>query len=108
MIRFHLDENVDHAIAHGLRQRGIDVTTSTDAGLISVDDVDQLEFARRENRVLVTHDTDFLNPSVSTQPHPGIVFSPKDERTIGDIIRHLALLAAVLDEGEMENRIEYF
>ena len=34
MIRLHLDENVDHAVAHGLRLRGIDVTTSTDADLI--------------------------------------------------------------------------
>jgi hypothetical protein len=32
-IRFHLDENVDRAIALGLRRRAIDVTTTKDAGL---------------------------------------------------------------------------
>ena len=36
MIRFHLDENVSNAIADGLRQRGIDVTTTSEAGLIEV------------------------------------------------------------------------
>ena len=30
VIRYHLDENVDHAVAHGLRLRGLDVTTTTD------------------------------------------------------------------------------
>ena len=35
-IRYHLDENVDHAVARGLQQRGIDVTTSTDVQLVGV------------------------------------------------------------------------
>ena len=30
MIRFHLDENVDLAIAHGLRLRSLDVTTAAE------------------------------------------------------------------------------
>lgn len=37
-IRLHLDEHVDHEIATGLRTRGIDVTTTTDAGLLGADD----------------------------------------------------------------------
>ena len=31
-IRFHLDENCSHAIAAGLRRRGIDVTTTPEMG----------------------------------------------------------------------------
>lgn len=57
---FHLDENVDHAIARALRQRGIDVTTSTEIGLIGADDLLQLDFARKSSRVIVTQDADFL------------------------------------------------
>ncbi|MDM9382549.1 hypothetical protein QUB80_17765 [Chlorogloeopsis sp. ULAP01] len=41
-IRFHLDENVDPAIALGLRQVGIDVTTSQEAKLLSRSDLAQL------------------------------------------------------------------
>jgi Domain of unknown function (DUF5615) len=37
-IRFHLDENVSNAVAEGLRRRGIDVTTTSEQGLISVSD----------------------------------------------------------------------
>jgi hypothetical protein len=34
-IRFHLDENCDRAIAEGLRRRGIDVSTTPEAELLS-------------------------------------------------------------------------
>ncbi len=37
-IQFHLDENVDPAIADGLRRRGISVTTTRDAGLVGARD----------------------------------------------------------------------
>ena len=49
MMRFHLDENVDHAVAGGLRQRGIDVTTANDAGLTQASDEAHLEYCLREN-----------------------------------------------------------
>ncbi len=38
LISFHLDENVNNAIADGLRRRSIDVTTSVKANLISATD----------------------------------------------------------------------
>ena len=56
MIRFHLDENVNHAIAHGLRLRGLDVTTATDAGLIGALDGQHVAFALANNRVVFTQD----------------------------------------------------
>ena len=107
MIRFHLDENVNHAIATGLRSRGVDVATSTDAQLVAASDVDQLSFAFGQDRVLFTHDTDFLHSVISSSEHAGIVFSPKGRRTIGEVVRHLALMADVLDEDEIHGRIEY-
>jgi hypothetical protein len=39
-ILFHLDENCAHAIAAGLRRRGIDVTTTPDVGLLGAIDED--------------------------------------------------------------------
>ena len=54
VIRFHLDENVNPAIAVGLRKRGIDVTTSQEVGLLGVSDLEQLAYARREGRVILT------------------------------------------------------
>lgn len=104
-IRFHLDEHLDPAIAEGLRRHGIDVTTTIDAGLRTLSDEDQLAFAVRERRVLVTSDTDFLQPSIDAD-HPGIVFIPMGKRTIGEIIRALLLVHAVLKADEMRGSIE--
>ncbi len=59
-IRFHLDEDVDPAIAAGLRRRGIDVTTSPAVGLLGARDPIQLAYARAEGRVFFTHDDDPL------------------------------------------------
>lgn len=70
-IRFHLDENVDPVIATALRRYGIDVTTTVEAGLRSVDDNGQLAYARREGRVIVTHDEDFLRLAVGDMAHAG-------------------------------------
>ena len=87
MIRLHLDENVDHAVAHGLRLRGIDVTTSTDAKLIGAADDEQLSFALRENRVIFTQDQDFLRHHQAGTEHAGIVYSRQGARSIGEIVR---------------------
>jgi hypothetical protein len=51
-IRYHLDEHMDAAIAVGLRRRGIDVTTTTEAKLLRHGDPEQIAFATREQRVL--------------------------------------------------------
>jgi hypothetical protein len=95
-IRFHLDENVHHAIARGCRRRGIDITTSTDAQLVGTSDVEQFTFVLSEQRVLVRHDPDFLRPEFTAQDHPGIVYNPHDTRTIGEIVRYLSLMFEVL------------
>ena len=43
-IRFHLDENCATAIAEGLRRRGVDVTTTPEAGLLGSGDDEQLAY----------------------------------------------------------------
>jgi len=55
-IRFHLDENCSHAIAAGLRRRGIDVTTTPDVGLLGAVDEDQLAYCLAESRVIFSSD----------------------------------------------------
>jgi hypothetical protein len=107
VLRFHLDENVDPAIADGLRRRGIDVTTSLDAQLIGADDEDHLSFAVAENRVIVSHDDDFLRLAASGWLHTGIAYCRPHKRTIGEIVEYLALMDACLAPEEMVGRIEF-
>jgi predicted nuclease of predicted toxin-antitoxin system len=106
-IRFHLDEQVDPDIARALRRRGIDVTTTMEAGLRTSDDTTHLSFVVRESRVIVTHDADFLRIARRNNSHPGIVFCQIGSRTIGEIIRSLTLIYEVLTPDEMIGHVEY-
>lgn len=45
-VRFHLDEHIPASVAAGLRRRGIDVTTTIEAGLVGVEDQTQGEVSR--------------------------------------------------------------
>ncbi len=106
-IRFHLDEHIDPDIARALRRHGIDLTTTVEAGLRTQSDEAQLEFARQENRVIVTGDADFLRFASQSRDHPGIAYCDRTARSIGDIIRRLILIYEVLTPEEMAGHVEY-
>jgi hypothetical protein len=105
--RFHLDEHVSPAVAEGLRRRGIDVTTTVDAGLSGAQDADHLRFARQEQRVLVTHDRDFPRWHAMGIPHSGIAYCYQQKYSVGELVRVLLLLKDCLTAEEMENNLEY-
>ncbi len=71
-IRFHLDENVDPVIAVALRRYGVDVAITFEAGPRTAGDEAHMAFAKRENRVIVTHDDDFLRMASKNWDRPGI------------------------------------
>jgi predicted nuclease of predicted toxin-antitoxin system len=106
-IRFHCDENVDPAIADGLRRRGIDVTIPSDVGLLGASDNQHLEFAIKEGRMLVTHDDDFLALAHRGVTHRGIVYCHIQSRTIGQILSGLLLLWDCFTPEEMRNHVEF-
>ena len=106
-IRFHLDENVEIGVAHGLRRRGIDVSVASEAGLLAASDAEHMAFALRESRVIVTHDHDFLRHDAAGVPHAGIAYCAHGSRNIGQIVRHLILLSEVCTPEEVQGRIEY-
>ena len=106
-IQFHLDEHIHGAIADGLRRRGIDVTTTAEAQLISGSDDAQLSFARNANRVLVTSDADFLRLHANSQAHAGIVYSRNQSRSIREMLAMLVLIWEQLSAEEMRSRVEF-
>jgi uncharacterized protein with PIN domain len=108
VIAFHLDENVDFAIAHGLRLRGIDVTTAVDAGLISAADPEHIAFALAEKRVVFTQDQDFLRHHQAGIGHAGIVYSQQGAHSIGEIVRYLHFLSDCLEPQDMRGQLEFF
>ncbi|MCP5096113.1 MAG: hypothetical protein GY943_11210 [Chloroflexi bacterium] len=106
VIRFHLDENVNPVVAHALRRHGIDVTTTITANLRASSDERQLAYALQENRVIVTHDDDFLRLAANSD-HAGIAYCHKEARTIGQIISALRLIYQVLAPDEIRGRVEF-
>jgi len=48
------------AVARGLRNRGIDVTTTVETGMSGASDEEPLAYALSAGRVMVTHDADRL------------------------------------------------
>jgi len=104
-IKFYTDEHIHPGVAKGLQQRGIDVLTSQQAGMLDIDDKIHLEFATSQNRALVTHDHDFLRLQ-RTMKHRGIVYA--HQRTpIRQMIDGLVEIAETMTEEEMENHVEY-
>ncbi|REJ85982.1 MAG: hypothetical protein DWQ29_10765 [Planctomycetota bacterium] len=106
-IRYHLDENVDHAVAQGLRSRGIDATTTIEAGLSAAADEAHLAYANAENRVIVTHDADFLRLHAAGAEHSGIVFCASPARTASQLISMLVLMHDCCEAEELRGKVEY-
>jgi hypothetical protein len=106
-IQFHLDENCSRAIAAGLRRRGIDVTTTPEAGLLGVIDEDQLRHCLAEARVIFSYDDDLLRLAASGIEHAGVVYCQQRERSIGDIVRGLVLIWERLDPPDMAGQVKF-
>ena len=106
-VRFYPDENVQIAIAEQLKRRGIDVITVRALGLLGDEDVNHLERATQEGRVLCTHDTDYADLAAAGKEHAEIVFGQQHKRSIGEWVAFLELVHGVYDADEMHNLVEY-
>ena len=106
-IRFHLDEHVSHAVAQGLRRLGVDVTTTTDAGLLGSGDPEQMAYRIAQGRVIFSEDDDFLALASTGQRHAGLVYCHQHTRSIGQIVRRLELIWEIYEPDEMRNRVEF-
>ena len=108
VIRFHLDQHVPNAVALGLRLRGIDVSTTHEAGLQDAEDLAHIAYALAEGRVIFTQDDDFLRYHHAGVTHAGIVYSKQGSRSIGEIVRYLKLMNDCLEAEGMASQVEYF
>jgi hypothetical protein len=55
----------------------------------------------------VTCDADFLEENVSAQDHVGMVYFPKDQRSIGDVVEWLTLIHGAMTPEEMQGHLEF-
>ena len=103
-IRLYLDEDVDVALASTLRQRGIDVLTTQEAGKRQQTDDAQLEYAVQAGRVFFTHNRgDFARLHgqrvKEDRPHAGVIVS--DQLPLRILLRRLSRLCFSLTQEEI-------
>ncbi len=99
-MKLYLDEDLSPRIAENLRKRGVDALSAHDMGNIQLSDREQLAFAAREGRCLVTrnvrHFVVLSQDAIARQePHAGIILcSPSrrgfEIRTIADGLARVA------------------
>jgi predicted nuclease of predicted toxin-antitoxin system len=121
-VRLLLDENVEKALLNvfpwresnlGLRRRhpGLDVVRVVDVGLGGKPDLEVLEWAAREGRVVVSRDRATLSAEAARRieggkPMPGLILLRRGVG-VGRILEDLELLLATARPGELENAILY-
>ncbi len=112
VLRFYLDEDATaNSLLRALRNRGMDVTSTIEKGLLAQTDEKQLEWAFRHQRVIYSFNTrDFYRLHSEWvgggRPHSGIVLG-RQEYSIGDQVRGLLKLAAAKSAEDMESSVEF-
>lgn len=109
-IELYLDEDVSVLIADLLRARGFVVTTTQEARQIGCSDAEQLAYAVRQRKVLVTHNrADFealaRNYFSSGDKHFGLIIAVR--RPAHDIAKRLLALLNEVTADEVENQLRY-
>ncbi len=113
MLRFAADENFKSAILRGILRRkpNLDIVRVQDVGLSEEDDDVILEWAAKEDRVLLTHDvstiTDFAYQRVRAGKSMPGVFEVGRSVSIRTAIEDILLIAETSLEGEWEGQVRY-
>jgi len=112
-VRYYLDEDCQAgALALALRQHGIEVLTTNEAGAPGIEDDVQLRRAADAGFVLVSNNIcDFTAIHArwlaEGRHHAGIVLFPQQAFSIGEIVRRLSNLRRTLTAQQMHDRLEW-
>jgi predicted nuclease of predicted toxin-antitoxin system len=105
-VKFYLDEDLSPRIAESLRKKGIDALSAHDVGNVQLSDREQLAYAAREGRCLVTrnarHFVILSQEAIAHQePHAGILLCSPSRRgfEIRTIVDALARVAKQFPKG---------
>jgi predicted nuclease of predicted toxin-antitoxin system len=95
--RFLVDESVGREAAKVIRSLGWNVKYVEDVSLQGRADEDVFAFAWKDDRILLTHDADFLNDR-RFPPHrnPGVVIVPGGNGNEKALLRALAFILSVI------------
>ena len=111
MLKLAADENINRAVVLGLRRAEplLDIVTVQEAGLAGRDDDSVLDWANREQRILVSNDLRTMNDAfyarieIGTQ-RLGLVLMA-ETLPIGRAIEELLLFVQVSSDNEWDGRV---
>ncbi len=106
----YTDEDVSRLVATLLKARGFDVTTTSEQGMLSQSDSQQLAYAASVERCLLTHNrVDFerlhLEYMTEGRQHSGIIVAPQNNAY--EIAQRVAILLNTLTADEIANQLLY-
>ena len=109
-LKLFLDEDIHAGLAHALRQRGFDVVHAQDLERKGRSDNEQLAFAVREKRCLVSFNVrDFVLLhnlyAEQNKTHWGIVVSR--QLPIGETLKRLLKKVGLATQEDFKNRIDF-
>ena len=113
VIRLYFDEDAGkHSVVSGVRQAGIDVITTLEAGNSNFPDTKQLLWSTTQNRVIYTFNMgdfcrlhkDYLS---SDKIHAGIIVAAKQSYSVGQQIKGLLNIIELISEEEMINQLVF-
>jgi len=113
MLKLLADENFDNTVVRGLFRRSpeIDIVRVQDVGLSGKDDPTILEWAAKEERILLTHDVSTITRYAydrvrQGQTMPGVIEVSLDA-PVGRVIEDILVLVECSQEGELEGQVQY-
>ena len=96
---FLTDENIHPQVVDALRRRGVDVLDVKESGWVGSQDLAILRQALAQNRVVLTHDSDFGKLVVATgEPMIGIIYLRPGHIEAAFILETLEVLFAELTD----------
>ena len=109
MLKFLADENVAPRVVEALRKESFNVTSVFERKLTGSSDEKILRLARKEKRIILTHDKDFGN--LIRQPyqlHGGVILLRLKNQSPQNVIRYLIPFLKKTRKEKIQNRLMIF
>lgn len=113
MLRLLIDENFDRRILRGLRLRfpQLDYVLVHQVGMTGSTDAELLDWAMKNNRIIVTHDANTMTRYANARLKQGLKIAGlvvfPDRLEIGRAIADLEVISECTTESDLRDQIQY-
>lgn len=112
-LRLYLDEDAQRgSLLKALRERGVDVETANEAGLVKVPDERHLVYATAQSRALYSFNIGDYNRLHAeclqrNETHAGIILAPQQRYSTGEQLRRLLRIINTKTAEQMRDQLEF-